>query len=265
MIEPRYSEEELKQLNKQNAKTYEIDGKRVTGYEAAQMQRRLEREYRKAQTQSDIFRESGNDIKAKDYKSKATAIKTTYDDLTDKVSGLYNSSERMRTYFAGAKPLTNGGGGGIMRISSPISSRKHPTGTPEGIELFGDKLNSRQTLLLDNLPKYDSKIIVSKRKVSMRDLSALTARENVEFAMFTKGNERLIIRGDAGSVNIDIRKAKELAEKGYKWSGHTHPGSAKAVLLPSCEDREILKCFNQKNSVTYNSIGKHYVFGEDEK
>lgn len=99
----------------------------------------------------------------------------------------------------------------------------------------------------------------------MRDLSALTAHENVEFAMFTKGNERLIIRGDAGSVNVDIRKAKELAKEGYKWSGHTHPGSAKTVLLPSGEDREILKCFNQKNSVTYNSVGKHYVFGEDEK
>ena len=39
--EPRYSPEELKRLNDQNAKTYDIDGKTVTGYEATQMQRRL--------------------------------------------------------------------------------------------------------------------------------------------------------------------------------------------------------------------------------
>ena len=263
--EPRYRQEELDRIHKETTEKIEYNGREKTLYEWKQTQRRLEREYRKAQTQSDMFKESGNNIKAKDFKNKADAIKSTYDDLTAKVPGLYDHSERMRTYFNTTKSLTNGGGSGIMKISSPISSRKHPTGTPEGIELFGDNLNSRQLRLLDNLKEYDSKIEVHKRSVSMRDLSALTAHENVEFALFTKGNKRLIIRGDSGSVNVDIKKAKELAEQGYKWSGHTHPGSTDAALLPSGDDRNILKCFNQKNSVTYNSVGSHYVFGDVEK
>ena len=49
---------------------------------------------------------------------KAKAIKSTYDDLTAKVPGLYDHSERMRTYFKGANPLTSGGSGGIIRDTS---------------------------------------------------------------------------------------------------------------------------------------------------
>jgi len=98
----------------------------------------------------------------------------------------------------------------------------------------------------------------------MRDLSALTAHTNVEFAMFTKGNERLIIRGDVQSVNVGLEKAKELAREGYRWSGHTHPGISQEAALPSGDDRMILKVFGQNNSVSYNSVGKFYVFGKDE-
>lgn len=263
--EPRYSKEELDRIHKETTETIEYNDREKTLYEWKQTQRRLEREYRKSQTQSDMFKASGNNAKSKDYKDRANAIKSTYDDLTAKVPGLYDHSERMRTYFKNAKPLTNSNSGGIIKIASPISSRKHPTGKPEGIELFGDNLNSRQLRLLNSLKKYDSKTEVHKKSVSMRDLSALTAHENVEFAMFTKGNKRLIIRGDLNSVNVDIEKAKEIAAKGYKWSGHTHPGSTEAVLLPSGDDRNILKCFKQKNSVTYNSVGKHYVFGDVEE
>lgn len=263
--EPRYSQEELDRIHKETTEKIEYNGREKTLYEWKQTQRRLEREYRKAQTQSDMFKESGNNIAAKDFKQKADMIQDTYNDLTKAVPGLYDHSERMRTYFKGNKSLTNGGSGDIIQISSPISSRKHLTGTPEGIEFFGDNLNSRQLRLLDKLKEYDSKIEVSKRSVSMRDLSALTSHENVEFALFTRKNKRLIIRGNSQSVNVDIKKAKELSEQGYKWSGHTHPGSTDAVLMPSGDDRNILKCFKQKNSVTYNGAGSYYVFGEYEK
>lgn len=263
--EPRYSQEELERIHRETTEKIEYNGKEKTLYEWKQTQRRLERAHRTAQNQEDIFKASGNNIVAKDYRNKANAIKSTYDDLTNSVPGLYDHSERMRTYFNSTKSLTSAGRGGIIKIASPISSRKHPTGTPEGIELFGDDLNSRQLRLLDKLMVYDSEIEVHKKSVSMRDLSALTAHENVEFAMFTKGNKRLIIRGDPGSVNVDKKRAKELSKQGYKWSGHTHPGSTDAVLFPSDGDMEILKCFNQSKSVTYNSVGNHYVFGETEK
>lgn len=110
--EPRYSQEELDKIHKETTEKHEYNGKKKTLYEWKQTQRRLEREYRKAQTQSDMFKESGNNIQAKIYRNRAYAIRSTYDDLTNSVPGLYDHSERMRTYFKksasvkGATPTT---------------------------------------------------------------------------------------------------------------------------------------------------------------
>lgn len=97
----------------------------------------------------------------------------------------------------------------------------------------------------------------------MADLSALTAKTGDEFAMFTKGNERLLIRGNSRKVNIDTKRARELAEEGYKWSGHTHPGYDNNCLIPSLGDILVLKEFSQENSVIYNSKGQYATFGKE--
>lgn len=94
----------------------------------------------------------------------------------------------------------------------------------------------------------------------MSDLSALTAYTGDEFAMFTKGNERLILRGNAYMVNIDIDEARILAKSGYKWSGHTHPGVDFLCMQPSDGDYSILDCFNQESSAIYNSKGNYRTF-----
>lgn len=146
------------------------------------------------------------------------------------------------------------------KISSPINARTAGHGSAASISLFGGRLNNRQNSILNLLQNYDDSIVVRKKDVSMSDLAALTAKENVEFAMFTKGSERLIIRGDSESVNITPEKAQELANKGYKFSGHTHPGSGRYVLTASDGDYEVLKAFNQKQSVIYNSDGSFTIF-----
>jgi hypothetical protein len=111
--------------------------------------------------------------------------------------------------------------------------------------------------LLDGLPGYDSRVTVKKGDVSMMDLAALTAKENVEFAMFTRGSERLIVRGDRGSVDINLFDAAVLKARGYKWSGHTHVGS---WLMESVSDRRVLRQFDQRCSVIYNSFGEFNKF-----
>lgn len=97
--QPTYNKKELDRIHKETTEKIEYNGKKKTLYEWKQTQRRLEREYRKAQTQSDMFKASGNNVAATDFKQKADAIRSTYDDLTNKVPGLYDHSERMRTYF----------------------------------------------------------------------------------------------------------------------------------------------------------------------
>ncbi len=151
----------------------------------------------------------------------------------------------------------------ISGIDSPIEQKHTGKGTPSAILHFNMELNNRQRYLLDKLPEYDSRAIVPKKTVNMSDLSALTAKTGDEFAMFTKGNERLIIRGDMRRVNISPEDARGLAAEGYKWSGHTHPGIEYNVLMPSSGDKEILRQFNQDTGVIYNSSGKYNTFGKE--
>jgi hypothetical protein len=126
------------------------------------------------------------------------------------------------------------------------------------------QLSNRQEKILEKIPNPGDKVILPKTDINMGDLSALTAKTGDEFAMFTKGNKRLIIRGNAGSVDITVKKAEELKNQGYKWSGHTHPGTDISVCVPSKGDIEIMKAFGQSQSVIYNSVGENQPFGKGE-
>jgi hypothetical protein len=142
-------------------------------------------------------------------------------------------------------------------ISSPIEQgRTDGVGEPWAIVRHGKPLNDRQQALLDKLPEYDSRVTVNKSDVSMTDLAALTAKTGDEFAMFTRGSERLIVRGDFEHVNIDAERASEMNARGYKWSGHTHTKS----IVPSEGDKLILKRFNQSRSSIYNAEGQYNDF-----
>lgn len=148
----------------------------------------------------------------------------------------------------------------INAIELPIEQQHTGKGNPNAILMFGVDLNNRQKKLLDMLPEFDSRTIVSKKSVNMADLSALTAQTGHEFAMFTKGNERLIIRGNERMVQIDIDAAEKLKQNGYRWSGHTHPGTDFLCMQPSDGDYAVLNCFNQNNSAIYNSKGDFRTF-----
>ncbi len=151
----------------------------------------------------------------------------------------------------------------INSIDSPIEQRNTGKGNPNAILTFGVELNNRQKKLLAQLPEFDSKFIVTKKSVNMADLSALTAVTGHEFAMFTKGNKRLIIRGNKTSVNVDLIMAQQLSDNGYKWSGHTHPGVNINTLVPSSGDKAVLKCFSQEYGVIYDSKGNFRIFEKE--
>lgn len=151
----------------------------------------------------------------------------------------------------------------ISSIELPIEQQHTGKGNPNAILMFDVELNNRQQRLLDRLPDFDSRIIIAKKSVNMTDLSALTAKTGHEFAIFTKGKERLLIRGNSVKVNIDPEQASQLAKEGYKWSGHTHPGANINCMLPSDGDKTILNCFSQNTSVIYNSKGQFATFGKE--
>ena len=149
-------------------------------------------------------------------------------------------------------------------IQNPIEQRNTGKGNPGAILHFDRPLNRRQEKLLKLLPSYDRRIILPKHEVNMKDLSALTAKTGVEYAMFTKKGSLLIIRGSANMTNVDVPFAVKLAQEGYRWSGHTHPGSTLNVLIPSEGDRLILRQFDQEFSCIWNESGSFAVFGGDD-
>jgi len=104
---------------------------------------------------------------------------------------------------------------------------------------------------LDKLPEYDSSVTVKKSDVSMTDLAALTAKTGNEFAMFTRGSRRLIVRGNASSVNIDEAMAVKMRAQGYKWSGHTHTDN----VVSSEGDVAVLTAFGGRSSLLYDAMG----------
>lgn len=149
-------------------------------------------------------------------------------------------------------------------VNSPIEQRNTGKGNPNAMLHFNRPLNNRQQRLMDKLPDFDSRAIVPKKEVNLRDLSALTARTGDEFALFTRKGERLVLRGNDRMTNVDAETAGKMAAEGWRWSGHTHPGADGFCLFPSDGDKLILRTFGQAQSCIVNSSGMWNTFGEDE-
>lgn len=294
---PAYSQEELREWREG---TVSFDGVQIPLYEAIQKQRSMERAIRRSKQELVALDEavkSAADVDTKqtlelEFERAAVRLKGQEARLSDfcEKTGLdrdryreqvfaaktergirgFGRSTSMRAVWANRRYLTNMQKNDIIvsrdskvtinSIELPIEQRNTAKGNPNAILLFERPLNNRQQKLLDMLPDYDSRIIVKKKDVSMRDLAALTAKVGNEFAMFTKGNTRLIIRGDKNSVNIDVEQAKELCEEGYKWSGHTHPGITDFCMEISDGDFAVWECFAQEFIAIYNSKGNYRTY-----
>ena len=92
--EPRYSEKELARLKEQDKKTYEIDGKQVTGYEATQMQRRLETAVRNEKSIKNMAQAEGNKKLVSDCNAKIKAYQGKYNEISE-ITGIQGDKKRM--------------------------------------------------------------------------------------------------------------------------------------------------------------------------
>ena len=92
--EPRYSPEELKRLNEQNAKRYTIDGKEYSGYEITQMQRRLETAVRNEKSIKNTAQSEGDKKLVRDCNAKIKAYQTKYNEISE-ITGIQGDKKRM--------------------------------------------------------------------------------------------------------------------------------------------------------------------------
>lgn len=279
----QYSDKWLAQKAAEEAKTTYWRGKEYNAYQATQRQRKLETMMRARREQVQLLRQSGADPETiTEFQCKYQATLQEYRAFSEKMK-LPTQMERVysgRTpgrispspqkyakwqaeQINKAKERAEEKRRKDMRTSqihSPIQTRNASRGKANAIVHFDVELNTRQRKLLEQLKEYDARVSVNKNDVKMSDLSALTAHTGCEFALFTRGPERLIVRGNADSVNITVDIARKMSENGYKWSGHTHPGTGYNCLIASGDDYEILKAFRQKRNVTYNSLGQFLTY-----
>lgn len=270
-----YTDDQLDQIHQEENTPKTYNGKEYTTYEALQRQRKLETRARKYREDVHLLEKGGgseDDIIAKKCQYQKTLQEyrafSNKMDLPMQKERIYQDglkvdmkALRKKKVEVTQKPvIISSGESGMNRQIHNIEQRNSARGKPVAVAHFGVDLSPRQIRILGHLSGYDSEYIAKKKDVSMADLAALTAETGDEFALFTRKGERLIIRGDSLSVNVTYEKALELRKMGYKWSGHTHPGNDDFVLFPSDGDKEILKVFEQEQSVIYNSVGKFYVF-----
>ena len=92
--EPRYSPEELARLNEQNKRTFEIEGKQLTGYECKQGMRRLETEVRKTKEQINILKAAGDNTGAQQLRHKVSTLEGKYRRIAQ-ITGIKAQPEKM--------------------------------------------------------------------------------------------------------------------------------------------------------------------------
>ena len=92
--EPEYTDEQLKQIQEQNEKGFEFEGKHYTNYEGTQLQRRLETEIRRQKDTQILAKASGDMELVGQSENRIIKLTHKYNDLS-KVSGLKSKKQRM--------------------------------------------------------------------------------------------------------------------------------------------------------------------------
>ena len=91
---PQYTQKELDEINKENKKGFEFEGKHYTLYEGTQLQRRIETKVRELKDKQIMYKSMGDIDEAANCQRKISELIDKYNDLS-KTSGLKSKFARM--------------------------------------------------------------------------------------------------------------------------------------------------------------------------
>lgn len=217
--EPRHSPEELKRLNEKNARTFNINGKEMTGYEASQAMRRLETEVRKQKDIRTIARESGDKEQVRRCNARIKACKAKYAEISE-ITGISQEPKRMsvpRMPKTSGNPLTNVGNGGI------IEERE----VEYGIRYGKNSINADMNYI--NSDRYANKFSTITDNDSTNQTILNLSRKSIEHRTGTKIEDMYIIDARSGKI---LGYQTEMTEE----SGITYNESIRAALKRSKEE-----------------------------
>lgn len=124
------------------------------------------------------------------------------------------------------------------------------------------KLNKRQKKLNEILKTAGDYYEGSWKEIKISDISHLTALNNVEYMVFSKGNRRIIIKGGQRGASLTGELFDKIKNEGWKLSAHTHPHITREGLQSSTDDVKTLQALNHKRSVILNAIGERRQFDD---
>ena len=120
--QPQYSPRELEAFREDNRKGVTVEGRHYTGYEATQMQRKLERAIRAQKRRVMVDEATGDKEKLRQDKTRLTVLHQRYREFS-KAANLRTQYERTEVAGFGEKPKTafkGAGGGGPAAPGDPV-------------------------------------------------------------------------------------------------------------------------------------------------
>ncbi len=228
---PAHSEKELREKKQRDKQTFEYEGKKYTGYEATQVQGKLETSMRRERELMQAFRAFGDKDAENEARTRLRHLTSQYASFS-KAAGLSTKMERARLAVSGKNSLTAAVNGGIMKESNSLnqyvgkkisktdnkSVREWYVANVRDIPNKIDKNESlekqvKQAFELRNSYKHQARVAMSDRKTAEmleKEKPAKTFEELLESKMkrknMTKEEALKDILKTASKTNADVNK-----------------------------------------------------------
>ena len=228
---PAHSEKELREKKQRDKQTFEYEGKKYTGYEATQVQGKLETSMRRERELMQAFRAFGDKDAENEARTRLRHLTSQYASFS-KAAGLSTKMERARLAVSGKNSLTAAVNGGIMKESNSLnqyvgkkisktdnkSVREWYVANVRDIPNKIDKNESlekqvKQAFELRNSYKHQARVAMSDRKTAEmleKEKPSKTFEELLESKMkrknMTKEEALKDILKTASKTNADVNK-----------------------------------------------------------
>lgn len=247
---PTYSKEQLAALKERDSQTFEYEGKEYSGYEATQVQRKLETAIRRQKERANMAKAAGDDTLRRQAQQKINQLTAKYKDFSGK-AGLPTKMERaqmsgfrkVKTNDELKKKVANGEKSGIINTGAVSGALNPYSKAAEEHAIKYYESVRHMTTDTANIAKHtgisQDKIDKVKRHIFIDEHDLITGRKRFDPSYEMAQSWQRLINGTYEEKDIVLLK-HEYAELRYMEKGLTQSeahikASAKYNYAKYCE------------------------------